>query len=476
MSPTPSAARRKTEVLLICCLSLLLVSLDNTVVNVALPAIGTELGASVQSLQWMVGGYVLVLGSLLLLSGSLADRFGRKRVFTLGLMIFTSGSLLCGLASDEWTLIGCRMLQAVGGSMMTPVALAIISNVFTERAERARAIGWWGAVSGIGIAIGPLIGGVLVDGLGWRSVFWINVPLGVIAIFLAARFIPESTAAHPRPLDPVGQLLVIVLLGSVAVGIIESPIGWSAVTVAAVACGSIGGAAFVAWELHHPHPLVDLRLFADRPFTRAFITALVAFFAFAGLLFTNTFYLQDVRGVSATVAGALTLPLAAVVIIASPLSGRLVAGGRARTALVTGGLSMTVGAMSIGALVDAPVWALMLPYFIFGAGYGLLNDPINVTALSELPADQAALAAGIMSSAKQVGQLLGISVIGAVVATAPTTSLTDFAPAYVIVCGTLAVAGLVIASVNASVWPSAGQRRSASANAIVRRVNSQRKR
>src|SRR3954468_9743655 len=195
--------RRRVLVVAICCMSLFIVGLDNTIVNIALPSLRTDLHASTSGLQWTIDAYTLVLASLLILSGSTADRVGRRRTFQTGLALFTAGSLLCSVAPGLGWLIAFRMIQAVGGSMLNPVAMSIITNTFTEPRERARAIGVWGAVVGFSLALGPLLGGVLVGTLGWRSIFWINVPVGVAAIVLAARFVPESKAAHARRIDPV---------------------------------------------------------------------------------------------------------------------------------------------------------------------------------------------------------------------------------------------------------------------------------
>ena len=219
--------RHRYLILAICCMSLLIVSLDNTIVNIALPALRTDLHASVSGLQWTIDAYTLVLASLLVLSGSTADRIGRRRTFQIGLVLFSPAPCsAASLPSLGW-LIAFRMLQAIGGSMLNPVAMSIITNTFTEPRERARAIGVWGAVVGFSMALGPLVGGVLVDSLGWRSIFWINVPVGIAAVLLAARFVPESRAPHPRRIDPVGQLLVLLTLASVTFGIIEGPgRGW----------------------------------------------------------------------------------------------------------------------------------------------------------------------------------------------------------------------------------------------------------
>lgn len=259
--------RRRQLVLAICCMSLLIVSLDNTVLNVALPAMQRELHATVAGMQWTIDAYTLVLASLLMLSGSTADRIGRAKVFKIGLVLFTLGSVLCSLAPNLESLVAFRMVQAVGGSMLNPVAMSIITNTFTDPRERARAIGVWGGVVGISMAAGPVVGGLLVDSVGWRSIFWINLPVGLAALLLTWRYVPESRAPKPRRPDPVGQLLVIALLGSLTYAIIEaSSAGWTSPRIlafAALAACSLTG--LLLYEPRRTEPLIDLRFFRSAP-------------------------------------------------------------------------------------------------------------------------------------------------------------------------------------------------------------------
>src|SRR3984885_6864343 len=216
-------SRRRYLVLAICCMSLFIVGMDATIVNVALPSIGRDFHASVSGLQWTVDSYLLVIASLLMLSGSVADRVGRRMIFQIGLTVFTLGSLACSLAPSLGWLIAFRAFQAVGGSMLNPVAMAIVTNTFTDPKERAKAIGFWGSVFGLSIALGPVIGGALVDSVGWRGVFWVNIPVGVAAILFTALFVPESKAARARRPDPIGQILIVAMLGSLTYAIIEGP-------------------------------------------------------------------------------------------------------------------------------------------------------------------------------------------------------------------------------------------------------------
>src|SRR3954465_6017884 len=256
------------RVLFVCCLSLFIVGLDVTVINVALPALGQELHADVSGLQWTVDAYTVVMASLLLFAGSLADRLGRKRVFLAGLVVFTAGSLLCSLAPSPGALVAFRALQGVGASMLNPVAMSIIANTFTEPRERAQAVGVWGAVFGLSMALGPVVGGTVVAWAGWRAIFWINLPVGLIAILLTLRLIPESRAPRPRRFDPVGQGLVIVLLATLTFGVIEAPArGWSDPLILFAFPGAASAlAGLLRYEPRREEPLVDLRFFRSIPF------------------------------------------------------------------------------------------------------------------------------------------------------------------------------------------------------------------
>jgi EmrB/QacA subfamily drug resistance transporter len=411
--------KRRRLILAICCMSLLIVGLDNTIVNVALPSIGRELHTGVTGLQWTVDAYTLVLASLLMLSGSMGDRLGRRRVFQTGLVLFTLGSLLCSAAPSIGWLIFFRMLQAIGGSMLNPVAMSIIRNVFTDARERAQAIGFWGATVGISLALGPVVGGALVQSAGWRSIFWINIPVGVVAVVLTILFVPESRAPRPRRVDPVGELLVIVLLASLTYGIIEAPsAGWlSAQSLGTFALAAAALVGLLGYERRRREPLLELRFFRSIPFSGASAIAVCSFAALGGFLFLNTLYLQEVRGLSALAAGLYTLPIAAMTLIFSPLSGRLVGLRGPRIGLLVGGLGIMVGAgllTDLGAHTAIP--SLLPAYFIFGIGFGMINPPITNTAVLGMPAAQAGVAAAVASTSRQVGQTLGVAVVGAVAA------------------------------------------------------------
>jgi EmrB/QacA subfamily drug resistance transporter len=406
-------------------MSLFMVGTDNTIVNIALPALRTDLGAGTSGLQWVLDAYALVLASLLILAGSIADRVGRRRTFQTGLAVFTAGSVLCSLAPGLGWLIAARTVQAVGGSMLNPVAMSIITNVFVEPRERARAIGVWGAVVGLSMAVGPLLGGVLVDGFGWRSIFWINLPVGVAAILLAARFVPESRAPHPRRIDPVGQVLVLVLMASLTYGIIEGPAtGWDSAEI--IGCFALSVAALaglIGYELRRVEPLLDPRFFRSVPFSGATVVAVCAFGALSGFLFLTTFYLQEVRGYSPLHAGLYTLPMALMTVLFAPLSGRLVGARGARLPLILAGSAMTLAMVPMTRLTGHTPDALLLAVFVlFGVGFGLVNAPITNTAVSGMPRAQAGVAAAVASTSRQLGQTLGVAVIGAVLASGVSSS------------------------------------------------------
>jgi EmrB/QacA subfamily drug resistance transporter len=395
--------------------------IDVTIVNVALPSIQRALHASVSGLQWTVDAYTLVIACLLMLSGSLADRFGRRRVFQIGLAAFSLGSLLCSLAPSLGWLIGFRGLQAIGGSMLNPVAMSIIANTFTDRADRAKAIGMWGSVAGLSLASGPVLGGVLVSAIGWRSIFWINVPVGLIAIALTQRFVPESPAergGRGRHFDPPGQLLVIVLLGCLTAGIIEGPrSGWGSLPIVVLFLVAVLAAvALVGLESRRREPLIDMRYFRSAPFSGATLICVVALATLGGFLFLNTLYLQDVRGYSALHAGLLTIPMAATLGVFSTISGRLVASRGPRLPLIGSGVLIAVGAiLMIGLSAHTAVWYLIVAYLIYGVGAGLVSAPVTNTALSGMPPDQSGVAGAIASTCRQTGAALGVAVTGAII-------------------------------------------------------------
>jgi MFS family permease len=380
------SARRRWTVLAVCCLSLFLVGLDTTIVNVGLPAIGRGLGAGTRSLEWTVNAYTLMLAGLLISSGALADRFGRRRVFQLGLATFGAASLVCALA--------------------------------------------------------PSVGSLIAT-FGWRSVFWINAPVIAAALVLSAVFVPESRAPRARRLDIPGQVLLAVVV-AVSVGVlIEGPrIGWTSVaTLIAYALVAIVTAGFAMIELRRREPLMDLRLFRRPAFSSAVLGAVAVFVALNVTLLLNTYYLQHTRGCTPLVAGVATLPLAAGATICAPWSGRLVGRRGPRPPLVLAGAFTTLGALClVGLDQHTSLSVLLLAYALIGIGFGFANAPITNTAVSGLPPTRAGVAGAITSTARQLGSALGIALAGGLVAGVPPADLASASrPGWILVaaCGLL---------------------------------------
>jgi len=408
--------QRRLLILVICSMSLLIVGLDVTIVNVALPAIQRSFHSTVSGLQWTVDAYTLVLASLLMLSGSTADRLGRRRVFQAGLALFSLGSLLCALAPRLELLVAFRMVQAIGGAMLSPVAMSIVRNVFEDPRERAQAIGVFAAMFGISMALGPVLGGFLVYAISWPAVFLVNLPVGLAAIALTALFVPESRAPRPRGIDPVGQVLVIAALAALTYAIIEAGrVGFGAariVLLLAVALGCFTG--LVLYELRHRNPLLEVRFFTSVPFAGASAIAVYLSAALGGFLFMNTLYLQDVRGLSPLHAGLYTLPTAMMIIVFAPISGRLVGRFGARPSTLVGGLAVLAsGLMLTGLAPGTSVPFLLSAYAVFGFGFALVSPPIANTAVSGMPPAQAGVASAVATTSRQVGITLGVAVFGA---------------------------------------------------------------
>lgn len=434
-------ARRRWGILAICCTSLFVVGLDTTIVNVALPAIGEGFGVGTVGLEWIVNAYTLVLASLLISSGALADRFGRRRIFQIGLVVFGVASIVCALAPSVGVLIAARIAQGVGGSMLSPVALAIVVNVMTDPKERAKAIGVWAAVFGLSMAAGPIVGGVLIESFGWRSVFWINVPVIAVVLVLTAVFVPQSRAEQPRRLDLPGQVLLMVVVGGSVALLIEGPrIGW-------LASGAIAGyvavaaalAAFVRVESRKSEPLMDPSLFRHRPFTAAVLGAIVVFVALNATLLLGTFYLQQAREMTPAAAGAMTLPMAVAATICAPLSGILVGRFGARLPLLIAGSFTALGGLCLVSLDNSTGTAtLLIAYLFLGIGFGFSNAPITNTAVNGLPRAQAGLAGGITSSARQFGAALGVALAGGMIAGSAQSDIAEASRAgwiLVVACG-----------------------------------------
>jgi EmrB/QacA subfamily drug resistance transporter len=409
--------RTKVLTLTLSCFGLFMVLLDVTIVNNALPSIQRNLGASLSGLQWIIDAYTLVFASLLLTTGALSDRQGRKRWFMIGLTTFTIGSALCGLAPNLGVLVGARALQAVGGAALSPASLALLTSAFPDARERAQAIGLWSGVSGLSLAAGPLIGGALVDGPGWRWVFFVNLPVGVIAFLAATRFLRESVNPHPRRLDLAGQVLAVATLGSLVYGLIEGGAkGWTSAPILwAFALAAVALVALLVVESRQEQPMLELRFFRSASFSGTNLIGFLTFFALLGFTFFNTLYFQEIRGYSAFGAGLLGLPATIAIVLIAPLAGRF-AGARGP------GLPIALGTALAGSGLLALLWLhLDTPYShiwwtfaLFGAGLGLVIAPMAAAAVAGMPPSQAGMASAILNTSRQVGGAVGIALLGAI--------------------------------------------------------------
>lgn len=452
--PVVLSRRRRALVLAICCASIFVVVMDVSIVNVALPAIRRDLHTTESGLQWIVDAYTLMLAGFLMVAGSTADRVGRRRVFQVGLAVFGLGSLLCGLAPSIGVLIGARVLQAIGGTMLNPVATAIVATTFPDPAGRARAIGVFGSMSGLAMAVGPILGGLLVDGLGWRFVFWVNVPIAAAAVVGTALFVPESRAPRRRRADPVGQVLVILVLAGFVGAVIESTrLGWTSPVIdGLLAVAGLAALGLVGYERRRVDPLLELRLFRSVPFSSAMLTAMFAMCGFGAFLFLTTQYLQTVRGMSALGAGLSLLPVGGLIAVLSPFAGRLVAARGPRIPLLIAGAALTVGgAASLWLGPVTPLAAVLAIYLPFGICLGAVNPPITNTAVAGMPRSMAGVAASLASTGRNSGITLGVAISGTILGSTVARGGLAFTRAehlvWLVVCGLgIAIAALALLS------------------------------
>jgi EmrB/QacA subfamily drug resistance transporter len=387
--------------------------LDGTVVNVALPAIGEDLNASTSQLQWMLNGYLLTLASLILLGGSLGDRIGRRAVFTLGVAWFTVASALCALAPSAEVLIFARLLQGIGGALLTPGSLAMIDASF-RHADRSRAIGAWSGLTGVGAALGPLLGGWLVDAVSWRAVFLINLPLGLFVCLTAPRHVPETRdpTAHGR-LDLLGAGLAALGLAGTTYALIEAPDGMSgAVRVAAVG-GVLALVAFLLHERRAENPMLPLSLFANRQFSAANVVTVVVYAALGGVFFLLVAFLQISMGWSPVAAGAASLPVTALMLAFSARAGALAQAVGPRFPLTLGPLVIAAGMLLMTRIDpgDSYVGSVLPAVLVFGAGLTLVVAPVTATVLAAADERHAGIASGINNAVSRVAGLLAVAVL-----------------------------------------------------------------
>ena len=410
-----SSHPQRWAALAVLCLSLFIIVADTTIVNVALPTLVRQLDATNTQLEWIVDAYNLAFAALLLAAGGLGDRFGRRGLLTTGLVVFGASSAAASVASDAGQLIALRAAMGLGAAMIFPATLGIIANIFREPRERAKAIGIWTAVSGAGIALGPLTGGLLLDHFRWGSVFLINVPIVVVALVLGRVWVPTSRNPDAPRLDVPGLVLSVAGVGTLVYTIIEAPTrGWqSGPTLGGFAASTLLLAAFIAWELRTSAPMLDVRLFADARFSAASGSVTVAFFALFGFIFVITQYFQFVLRYSPLEAGARLAPFAIATAVASVLGARA-AGELGTKTVVAGGLaSMAVGfAWTAAVGADTGYGEIAAQMVLLGGGLGLTSAPSTASIMDALPPAKAGVGSAVNDTTRQVGGTLGVAVIG----------------------------------------------------------------
>ena len=423
----PGPASRRWWILAVLCLSVLLAVVDNTIVNVALPTMSRTLSASTQDLQWIVDAYTLVFAGLLIVGGNLGDRLGRRRVLQAGLALFALTSVAAALSRTTAELIASRAAMGVAAALIYPATLALLTNVFTDARERATAIGIWSGVSGLAVAIGPVTGGLLLRHFSWSSVFYVNVPVVIIALAAGMRLLPESRDPKAGRFDPLGALLSIAGVGLLVWTVIEAPRhGWaSAVTIAGFAGSLVILAAFVGWQLRRPDPMLDVRLFRNPRFSAASGAIALAFFGLFGFIFLITQYFQVVLSYDPLRAGLATLPFALVTGLVSPVAIALMK--RVGTkAVVTAGLALMSGGFVVaaGTPVDAAYWGRIITAMILiAAGLALTASPATEAIMGALPPGKAGVGSAVNDTTRELGGTLGVAIVGSVMSSAYTSHI-----------------------------------------------------
>ena len=398
---------------------LFMIMLDNTVVNVALPTIGRDFETGLSELEWVVNGYALTFGVLMLTGGKLADLLGRRRIFITGLAIFTLASLACGLATSAEFLIGARVVQGVGSALMNPATLSIIIATFPPR-QRGMAIGLWAGVSAMALAIGPLLGGLITDHIDWSWVFFVNVPVGILAIVVARLVIDESrdTSAVQR-LDLPGLATSAIALFALTYGLIEAnEHGWTSPLILSLfAVAAVGFVAFVLLEQHQKVPMLDLSLFRNPTFAGANTVMMLVGLAMFGVFLFVTLYMQNVLQYSPTQAGAAFLPMTILIVLLAPIAGKLSDRIGSRW-LMAGGMTLVSLSLLLDTRFDAGsnYWDILPPLLVGGAGMGLAMTPTTAAAMGSVPMDKAGVGSAVLNSMRQVGGSLGIAILGAIIA------------------------------------------------------------
>jgi EmrB/QacA subfamily drug resistance transporter len=409
------------------CFALFMIMLDNTIVNVALPSIQHELKPTPENLEWTVNAYILVFATLILLGGKLGDRFGRKRIFMIGLLVFTLSSMACALSQTDTQLIGFRAVQGVGGALLNPLSLSILVAAF-PRKQLPQAIGIWAGISGLGLAVGPLLGGFLTEHFSWSAVFWVNVPIGVVAIAVTAWAVVESRDPSAHSLDVVGTVLISAGLFALSWGLIKTAThAWlSPYTLSFLVASAVLGTAFVAWESRTRDPMIPLGFFRIRAFSVSSIVVALVGLALFGVIYFLTLYFQNVRGYSPIEAGVRTLPMTMMILIVAPIGGRLSGRVGPRWLMTVGMLSASLGLFGISMVHVHSSYNAIWPFqILMGAGMALTMPAVSATGMAAVERTKAGIASGVINASRQVGGALGIAVLGGIGTTLAANSWSD---------------------------------------------------
>jgi EmrB/QacA subfamily drug resistance transporter len=396
------------------CLAQGMILLDVTIVNVALPAIQRALDVTPANLEWVVSAYTLALATLILVGGALGDRYGRRRIFLIGLVLFTACSALCALARDDPALIVARGLQGIGGALMTALTLSILVDAFPPE-RRTGAIGTWAAVAGLGFGLGPIVGGLLIAAFDWSAVFWVNVPIGAVTLVMTLLGVRESRDPAAKALDPLGAALVVAGLLLLTLALVETNhLAWTSPRIVALlAASAVLLASFVAWERRAPSPMLPLQLLAQPRFACALVLFACAYLALAGMFFYVTLYWQNLRGWSALRTGLSWIPLNLPFLLLSLNAGRLGKALGARAVVTIGLVLAAAGMIGMAELGVTSSYAIAWPWFVvMGAGYGMLVPAISSAAMGDVPAGSAGVGSGLLNSARQLGASVGLAIVG----------------------------------------------------------------
>ncbi|QKZ04378.1 MFS transporter [Pseudomonas eucalypticola] len=397
------------------CLGFFMVLMDISVVNVALQALHEELSADITALQWVVNGYALVFASLLLTAGTLGDRLGAKRLFMLGFGLFSAASLGCALAPGLAALVGWRLVQGLGAALLVPTSLSLLQQAFDNDHERSRAVGWWGAGGAVALAAGPVVGGLLITAFGWRSLFFINVPVGMIGLWLAASYAPRSPVQPLRSLDIPGQCLAALTMASFTFALTQaSQWGWSSPMIVQALIGSLLLAALFIWrQSRAARPMLPLGLFRAAALRSAVVIGLVANLVFYGVVFTLSLYFQGIEQFTPEQAGLAFLPMMAVLMLINILAGRLTRRVGPRCLATSGLLISAVGYLLLIPALAMPGFGwLIVPMLLAGGGIALTIPTITTATLASVPGELAGIASGLLNAARQVGGIIGVAWFG----------------------------------------------------------------